>query len=45
MLSAIRRSLQTMLGLTFFAVGLYVGGFGETVLWFMAAATILGAAA
>ena len=45
MLSAFRRALQTILGLMFFAVGLYFGGFYETVLWLMAAATILGAAA
>ena len=45
MLSAVRRAVQTILGLVFFAVGLYFGGFEQTVLWLMAAATILGAAA
>jgi hypothetical protein len=45
MLSALRRALQAMLGLCFFAVGVALGGFEQSVLWFMAALTVLGAAA
>jgi hypothetical protein len=45
MLSALRRTIQTIVGLCFFATGVALGGFEESVLWFMAAATILGAAA
>jgi hypothetical protein len=45
MLSGLRRAIQTIVGLAFFATGLYFGGFLETVLWFMAAGTVLGAAA
>jgi hypothetical protein len=45
MLSALRRALQTVLGLCFFTVGVALGGFEQSVLWFMAALTILAAAA
>jgi hypothetical protein len=45
MLSALRRALQAGLGLCFFAVGIALGGFEQSVLWFMAAATVLAAAA
>jgi hypothetical protein len=45
MLSALRRAIQAIVGLCFFAAGVALGGFEQTVLWWMAAATILGAAA
>jgi hypothetical protein len=45
MLSALRRAVQAIVGLCFFSVGVALGGFEQGVLWFMAALTILGAAA
>ena len=45
MLGALRRTLQAFVGIAFFVAGLLLGGFDQQVLWFMAAATVLGAMA
>jgi|1185.fasta_scaffold1145881_2 hypothetical protein len=44
MLSALRRTLQTVLGLAFFTAGVALGGELQMALWLLAATAVLTAA-